>query len=98
MVHHDSPDGLPVRWGREFGGNAAAGHDADPVREIEDFVEVIADQHDRGAGGARVEQTVLHRSAGAHIETAAWTVRDDHLGLTAELAGDYQLLCVAAGE
>src|SRR5262249_49478533 len=63
-----------------------------------DFVEVIADQHDRGAGGARVEQTVLHRSAGAHIETAAWTVRDNHLGLTAELAGDNQLLRVAAGE
>ena len=35
MMHHDAADGLAIGRRREFGGDAAAGHDADAIGEIE---------------------------------------------------------------
>ena len=70
-----------------------------PMRsDREDFVEVVADQHDAAPPARATEQALLHRGASADVEAAAWTVGNDDLGLAAELAGDDQLLRVAAGE
>ena len=98
MMHHDAPDGLPVRRGLELGSDPAACHDADPIGQIEHLVKVIANQHNRRSAGSGIEQSLLHRRAGANVETSARAVRDDDLGVTAELTRDDQLLSVAAGQ
>ena len=98
MVHHDTADGLAIGRGCELGGDAAAGHDADAIGEIEHFVEVVTDQQDGGAARARFQKSLVHGGAGAHVETATWAVRDNDLRVAGEFAGDDQLLCVAAGE
>src|ERR1700752_2342010 len=77
MVHHDAADGLAIGRRREFGGDAAAGHDADAIGEIEHLVEVVADQQDGGAGRAGFQKALVHGGAGAHVEAAAWAVGDD---------------------
>ena len=77
MVHHDPADRLAVGRRLELRGNPAARHDTDTIGEIEHFVEVIADQHDGRSAVAGFEQPLVHRRAGAHVETAAWAVRDD---------------------
>src|SRR5580700_748874 len=98
MVHHDPADSLAVGRRLELGGDPAARHDADAIREIEHLIEVIADQQDGGAAGARFQKALVHRRAGAHVETAAWTMRHDDFRVAAEFPRDDQLLRVAAGE
>jgi hypothetical protein len=52
MIHHGAANSLAVGRPLEFRDNAAAGHDADAVRETQHFVEVFADQNYCGASVA----------------------------------------------
>src|SRR5271156_318277 len=98
MMHHDAPHRLPVRRSLKFRRDPATRHHADPIRQVEHLIEVIADQYDCRSAGARVEQPLMHRRAGPNIETPARTVRNDDLGITSEFTSDDQLLRVAAGK
>src|SRR5262249_14326754 len=66
MVHHDAADGLAIGRRRELSRDAAAGHDADAIGEIEHLVEVVADQEDGGAVRACFQKPFVHGGAGAH--------------------------------
>src|SRR5881394_2455504 len=97
MTDHSTPDGLPVGGPLEFGNHDAFGHDTDAVGQAEDFVEIFADQDDRGAAFARRDQPLVDGRAGPRVQSAARAVRDHHPGLAAEFAGDDEFLGVAAG-
>ena len=56
MMHHDPADSLAICRRLELGGDPAARHDTDAIGEIEHLVEVIADQQDGGAAGARLDR------------------------------------------
>jgi hypothetical protein len=46
MIHHSAANSLAVRRPGKFSDDTAAGHDADAVRQTQDFIEVFADQND----------------------------------------------------
>jgi hypothetical protein len=95
MIHHRAANLLTVCRAVEFSDDPPPGHDANPIGERQDFVEVFADQHHGGAAIAGGQQPLMHRGAGPHVKPAAWTVGHDHRRLAAEFAGDHQLLGIA---
>src|SRR5437762_8888905 len=98
MVDHSTADGLAIRRAFEFADNGAPAHDADAVRQAQDLVEVLADQHDCRTSFACRDQALMHRRAGADVEPPARTVGDHDFGLAAEFPRDHELLRIAAGE
>src|SRR5881392_392571 len=58
MTDHGTADGLAVRGPLEFGHDAAPCHDTDAIRQIENFIEVFADEHDGRAMFTRRQQTL----------------------------------------
>src|SRR5579871_13150 len=96
MIHHGAADRLAVGGRVELRNNAAAGHDSDAVGDAEDLVEILADEHDGGTGLARVEESLVHCRAGAHVEPARRTVSDDDRRRAAQFARQDQLLGIAA--
>jgi hypothetical protein len=98
MIHHGTTDSLAVSWSLEFPDDFAPRHDADTIRQSQHLVEIFADEDDRSAALAGGQQTLMHGIARARIQAAARTVRDHNGRAAAELAGDDQLLGVAAGQ
>src|SRR5882757_1070513 len=98
MIDHSTADRLAVRRTLEFADDRAPAHHADAIRQAQDLVEILADQHDRSAPFARRDQALMHGGAGAGVEPAARAVCDHDVGLTAEFARDDELLRIAAGQ
>src|SRR5882757_7851108 len=98
MIDHSTADRLAVRRTLEFADDRAPAHHADAVRQAQDLVEILADQHDRRAAFARRDQALMHGGAGADVEPAARAMRDHDVGLAAEFARDDELLRIAAGQ
>src|SRR5882724_13058453 len=63
MIDHSTADRLAVRRALEFADDGASAHHADAVRQAQDFVEVLADQHDRGTAFARRDQALIDRKS-----------------------------------
>src|SRR5437899_3134290 len=98
MIDHSTADRLAVRRTLEFADDRAPAHHADAVRQAQDLVEILADQHDRRAAFARCDQTLMHGGAGADVEASARAVCDHDVGLAAEFAREDELLRIAAGQ
>ena len=98
MVDHRLSYRLPVGRRSKFGDDAAACHDTDAIGEAENLVEIIADENHRRSVRSSCQETCMDGGGGAHIEAAARTVRNDDLRVAPKLAGDHQLLGVAAGK
>src|SRR5271163_116304 len=96
MIHHGSANRLAVSGPVEFGHDPSTCHDADPVGESKDFVEIFTDEHDRSPTIASGQQPLVHGGTSPHVKPAARAVRYDYRRLPAELARYYQLLGVAA--
>src|ERR1700753_2280796 len=96
MIHHRATNILTISGPLEFSNDPPPRHDPDPIGEGEDFIEVFADEHDRSAAVAGGQQPLMHGGTGPHIKPAAWTVRNHYRRLSAEFAGDYELLGVPA--
>ena len=97
MVHHGVSDLLPVCGSLELGNDPPAGHHTNPVGQAQNLVEVVANQQDGGAGVARAEQPLVHRSTRSDVETAAGTMGDDDARDFGQLAGQHEFLGIAAG-
>ena len=82
----------------EDGDQLAAVEHADPVRELEDLVELGGDQQDGGAGVALGDGLAMDELDAADVQAARRLVEDQQLQLAPELARDDDLLLVAAGE
>ena len=81
--------------GRLAGDAAVVEHD-DPVGDGQQLVEVRADQQHAGARVAAAAQLGVHELGGADVD-AARRLRGQHEArLALELAGDHELLRVAA--
>src|SRR5579872_5898949 len=96
MVDHGAPDCLAVGRCLKLGRDPAPRHNADTIGETENFIEVVADQQDGGAAGARLEKSLMDRRASAHVQAAAGAMRHDDLRISSEFARENQLLRVAA--
>src|ERR1700679_4065321 len=96
MIHHRTANRLAVSGPVEFGHDPSTCHDADPIREGKDFVEIFADEHDRSPTIASSKQPLMHGGAGPHVKPATRAMRDDHRRLPTEFARYYQLLGVTA--
>ena len=64
--------------GRHHHGEFAAVHHRDAIRQREDFVELGADEQDRLALRARVEQLLVNELDRADIDAARWLRREEH--------------------
>ncbi len=98
MIHHGSANRLPIGWPHEFAHNPPPGHHADAIRQAENLVKILADEHNGSTALARSQQALVHSGAGARVEPATWTVRDDDRRLAAEFSRNDELLRVAPRE
>ena len=70
--------------------------DHDAVGELEQLVEVLADEEHRGAAVARRHDLGMNLRDGGEVEAEAGIGGDHHVDLAAELAGEHGALDVAA--
>ena len=89
-------DRLTIGRSRELGDDPAARNHPDAVRQSEDLVEILTDEHDAGAPVPCCEKPLLHRGASPRIEPAARAVGDDDRWFTTEFPGDDELLRIAS--
>ena len=76
----------------------AVEHHEDAVGQRADFVELDRDQQDGLAGIAHLDDLVVDELDGADIDAARRLADDQHVGIALHLAGQNDLLLVAAGE
>src|SRR6202021_2343044 len=76
----------------------AVEHDGEPVREFEQFVEILADQQHRGAAISRGHDLRVNLRDSGKIETKAGIGGDQDFNDIAQLAGQHGALHIAAGE
>ena len=67
-------------------------------RERADFVELDRDEEDRLARVAHLDDLVVDELDGADVDAARRLADDQHVGIALHLAGEDDLLLVAAGE
>ena len=79
-------------------GDAAVEHHDDPVGERLDLVELDRDEQDRLAAVAQRDDLLVDELDGADVDAAGRLADQQHLGVALHLAGDDDLLLVAAGE
>ena len=77
-------------WPREMHGDA--------VGDLEDLVEILADDQHRRAGAGEIDQRLADRRRGAGIDAPGRLVDDQHGGLAIEFAADDEFLQIAAGQ
>ena len=78
------------------GDELAAIHDADPVRHLEDLVELGRDEEDGGPGVALLDDPAVDELDAPDVEAARRLVEDEQAKVAIELAGHDDLLLVAA--
>ena len=84
--------------GDPLAGDAAVEHDDDPVRERLDLVELDRDEQDRLAAVAQRHDLVVDELDRPDVDAAGRLADQQHLRVALHLAGDDDLLLVAAGE
>ena len=82
----------------DLSGDRALVHDHDAVGQSEDLIEVLADQEHADAAGRGLAQVLVHGLDRADIEPTGRSRGNEHARLARELAGEDDLLQVAAGE
>src|SRR5258708_16668513 len=70
----------------------------DPVGNLENLVEILADDEDGRSGLRQVDQRLTDRGGGTGIDTPGRLTDDQHAGLAVQFAADDEFLQVAAGE
>ena len=70
----------------------------DPIRDLEQLLEILADHDDGAAARPELEQLALHELLGRDVQPPGGLRRDQHQGLECQLAGEQRLLQVAARE
>jgi hypothetical protein len=95
--HHPS-DGLLADRHVEGADQAAVVHDGDPVGEGEHLVEFGGDEQHRGALIALGDELGVDVLDRADVDTSGRLRRDEQVDRAIELAGDDELLLVAAGQ
>src|SRR6185369_13372200 len=96
---HPLADPLDRRFARRHARrDAAARDDEQPVADLEQLVELLADDEHRAAGVAQREQFAPDLCRGADVDTPGRLRNDEELGLCVDLAADDELLQVAARE
>ena len=99
MPGHQQPElALVGLAGEALAGDAAVEHHDDPVRERLDLVELDRDEQDRLAAVAQRDDLLVDELDGADVDAARRLADQQHLGVALHLAGDDDLLLVAAGE
>src|ERR1700686_5423537 len=63
---------------------------------MQDFVQVLGNENDPGAGLAQVEQAIVHRARCCDVETAGRLRYDEHDRLSHYFAANEDLLLVSA--
>ena len=73
-------------------------HDADPVGQVEDVVDVVADEEDADALGLELPDEVAHLGGLGRAERGRGLVHDQDPGVEVDRAGDGDGLALAAGQ
>src|SRR4051794_11729794 len=81
---------------RELADDPALVDDEDSVREREDLLELERDEEDGSAGVALLHEAAVDELDRAHVQTARRLGGDQHLRVAVDLAGENDLLLVAA--
>src|ERR1700733_11923140 len=89
---------LLARVGRELSDDPALVDHDDPVRQSPDFLVLERHEQYRATLVALRDETAVNELDRAHIEAAGRLVGDQDLRLGRDLAGDGDLLLVAAGQ
>ena len=99
-VDHQATTGLPARSSvdRAAGHHAAAAHDADPVADALDEVELMAGEDDGNAGVAALAQHLAHHVDGDRVESGERLVEHQQLRLVQQRGGQLHALLVAEAE
>src|SRR5579884_4354004 len=95
---HEQAELLFAGLWRDDIDDAALVHDGDAVGEGTDFVQFGGDEQDGLARVALLNQAAVDEFDGADIDAARGLGRDQHGRVAGELAGNDDLLLVAAGE
>src|SRR5699024_3890343 len=82
----------------ELAGNLALVEDDNAVAQVQDFIEVVGEQEDGLAIVPFGHKRLVDELDRANIEAAGRLDGEEHIRVALELAGDDQLLLVAAGE
>ena len=84
--------------GVHFAGQAAAGHDQNPVTHAQQLGHFRRDHQNGLALVGQVDDELIDLILGAHVDAAGGLVQQQHLGVGEEPAAENDLLLVAAGE
>src|SRR6186997_263810 len=96
---HPPADPLDRRLGRrDARRDAAARDDDEPVADLEQLLELLADDEDGGAAVAQGEQLAADLRRRADVDAPRRLRDDEEPGLGVDLAADDELLQVAARE
>ena len=95
--HHEAED-VARRVPRHDSDDPAAVHHRDAVGERRDLVELGRDDDHRHARVARLDDALVDELDRADVESAGRLRGDEQPQLAAQLAGEHDLLRVAAGE
>src|SRR5687768_12448161 len=96
---HQQPDALALRIARlERRHETAPEHDGDPIREVEDLVELGGYEQDSHAGVARGDDALVDELDAADVEPPRRLVKDEQAEVASELPRDDDLLLVPARE
>ena len=94
---HQQADLLAVQFRRRIDpGQPAVMNHSDMGRDLEDLVEVLADDQHSGPCLGEIDQCLADAAGRARIDTPGRLVDDHHPRLPVELAADDELLQVAA--
>ena len=96
--HHQAELALGGGRGIGFADDVAVEHHEDAVGERADFVELDRDEEDRLPRVAHLDDLVVDELDGADVDAARRLADDQHFGIALHLAGEDDLLLVAAGE
>ena len=96
---HEQADPLAVDLARRICRRKLPARDhGDAVRDLEDLVQILADDEHRGTALGHVRQHLANERRRPCVHAPGWLVDHQDSGLPVELASDHELLEIPAGE